>query len=327
MRIKAYDIAKGIGILLMVIGHITGMVPIHKFIYQFHMPLFLLLSGMLFNEHKWKSTQLFVVSRIKTILIPYAFFSIIIVWFLIALCGYNDIITILKTGIPHSVWFIIVLFHVEIIFQLFRKIMLKNLLSVILFAAIAFVIGKVLYYNDIVLPYKLSSIPICLFFYTIGFFLNTPPNVCVKKQNYGFFLPHYSSKIICILGIACLLLVYVYVYFTGYHTELAENKINLGGCLTALIGSYGIICISVLIERHFKFSTYVLSWLGQNTLAFIGLNTIFINLNDIYIRPHISMFILYKFVQFMTTVFFCALSSYVLNKYSPWIFGKRKAVI
>lgn len=44
-RDKSIDIAKGIGICLMIIGHMTGMIPIHKFIYQFHMPMFLIFSG------------------------------------------------------------------------------------------------------------------------------------------------------------------------------------------------------------------------------------------------------------------------------------------
>ena len=53
-RIAYLDIAKGIGILLVVLGHnyvrisIPGM---GKFIFSFHMPFFFLLSGMLFKAH------------------------------------------------------------------------------------------------------------------------------------------------------------------------------------------------------------------------------------------------------------------------------------
>lgn len=176
MRIKTYDIAKGIGILLMIIGHVTGMIPIHKFIYQFHMPLFLILSGILFNEQKWQNTKLFFVSRIKTLFTPYLFFSVIIVCFTMTLGANHDLITILKTGVPHAVWFIIVLFFVEIIFQFLRKYIIKTWSSLILSAIITFIIGKALSYNEIILPYNLSSIPICLFFYIIGFTIkNTPP--------------------------------------------------------------------------------------------------------------------------------------------------------
>lgn len=36
-RNQTIDVTKGLGVLLMLVGHMTGMVPIHLFIYQFHM--------------------------------------------------------------------------------------------------------------------------------------------------------------------------------------------------------------------------------------------------------------------------------------------------
>ena len=40
-RIEWIDIAKGIGILLVVLGHITKNEVLYEIIYSFHMPLFL----------------------------------------------------------------------------------------------------------------------------------------------------------------------------------------------------------------------------------------------------------------------------------------------
>lgn len=46
------DIMKGIGIILMVIGH-SGCPPFLKnFIYTFHMPLFFMISGYLITENR-----------------------------------------------------------------------------------------------------------------------------------------------------------------------------------------------------------------------------------------------------------------------------------
>ena len=44
-RDKSIDIAKGIGIILVVYGHLAC--PISEEIFLFHMPLFFLLSGFL----------------------------------------------------------------------------------------------------------------------------------------------------------------------------------------------------------------------------------------------------------------------------------------
>jgi fucose 4-O-acetylase-like acetyltransferase len=51
-RIAYLDVAKGIGILLVILGHnyVKASVPgMEKFIFSFHMPFFFLLSGMLFK--------------------------------------------------------------------------------------------------------------------------------------------------------------------------------------------------------------------------------------------------------------------------------------
>ena len=52
-RIEWIDIAKGIGIILVVIGHNfsdgENIIYLRKWIYSFHMPLFFLLSGILFS--------------------------------------------------------------------------------------------------------------------------------------------------------------------------------------------------------------------------------------------------------------------------------------
>lgn len=46
------DAMKGIGIILVVVGHMVWPFPINKLIYSFHMPLFVCLSGIVFNAEK-----------------------------------------------------------------------------------------------------------------------------------------------------------------------------------------------------------------------------------------------------------------------------------
>ena len=44
-RNETIDIMKGIGIILVIIGHMQDSFCIHKFIFSFHMPLFLLATS------------------------------------------------------------------------------------------------------------------------------------------------------------------------------------------------------------------------------------------------------------------------------------------
>jgi fucose 4-O-acetylase-like acetyltransferase len=71
-RIAYLDVAKGIGILLVVLGHnyIRISVPdLGKFIFSFHMPFFFMLSGMFFNP-AYPLTVLFK-RRFATLIRPY----------------------------------------------------------------------------------------------------------------------------------------------------------------------------------------------------------------------------------------------------------------
>ena len=67
------DYLRGIAILLMIIGHTSVYDPIRMWIYGFHMPLFFMISGLLFNKTKWHAVgyRQFLITRVKNYLIPY----------------------------------------------------------------------------------------------------------------------------------------------------------------------------------------------------------------------------------------------------------------
>lgn len=68
------DIAKGIGIFLVVLGHVPIPMWLTTPIYIFHMPLFFFLSGMFFHLNEDRKMGLY--KKIRTLIIPYFFFAI-----------------------------------------------------------------------------------------------------------------------------------------------------------------------------------------------------------------------------------------------------------
>lgn len=64
-RIEEVDIMRGIGIILVVIGHMGINSAIFRFIYAFHMPLFFFISGITYKEKR-------TVDNLKTLILPYA---------------------------------------------------------------------------------------------------------------------------------------------------------------------------------------------------------------------------------------------------------------
>ena len=53
-RIAWVDFAKGLVMILVVLGHATVYdIDLNKFIYVFHMPFFFIMAGFLLNLNKW----------------------------------------------------------------------------------------------------------------------------------------------------------------------------------------------------------------------------------------------------------------------------------
>lgn len=73
-RLEYLDAAKGLGILLVILGHIYAWNPninrkiLVTWIYSFHMPLFFIVSGMLIKYKNYCNIKEFIFSRIKHIL-------------------------------------------------------------------------------------------------------------------------------------------------------------------------------------------------------------------------------------------------------------------
>ena len=82
-RIEEVDISKGIGMVLVITGHLCVGAPLRNFIYSFHMPLFFVLSGFVYNIARARTRK---AIQIKKILAEYIEWSgVSVLWFLSAL--------------------------------------------------------------------------------------------------------------------------------------------------------------------------------------------------------------------------------------------------
>jgi fucose 4-O-acetylase-like acetyltransferase len=85
-RLTHFDIAKAIGIILVVIGHYypcsspEWYVKLREWIYSFHMPLFLFASGYIYIAFKKEEKYIdFILKKIKRLMLPYLATSFIII--------------------------------------------------------------------------------------------------------------------------------------------------------------------------------------------------------------------------------------------------------
>ena len=74
-RIPAIDVAKGIGIVCIVLGHVIPNSFVYSLLYAFHVPLFFMLSGLTY--HYKTDKRRFWLDKVRRILVPYVIFSLI----------------------------------------------------------------------------------------------------------------------------------------------------------------------------------------------------------------------------------------------------------
>ena len=74
-RNKSIDALKGVGIILMVLGHMHYSALFEKFVFGFHMPLFFCVSGYLYK--KPFSLKKYTVRKVQSLLVPYVSFGLL----------------------------------------------------------------------------------------------------------------------------------------------------------------------------------------------------------------------------------------------------------
>lgn len=78
-RDQTWDIVKGIGIVLVVIGHSGCPAYLKHFIYLFHMGLFFFISGMFLSNPNLNNLKHFIQKKINRLYIPFIVIGIILV--------------------------------------------------------------------------------------------------------------------------------------------------------------------------------------------------------------------------------------------------------
>ena len=155
-RLDWVDIAKGIGILLVIYGHVqqgiylSGMdaryfMHAENIIYSFHMQLFFFLSGIFVERSMSKGTDVLIWDKVKVILYPYFLWSLLHGSIQVILSPYtndkltgNALLQIAYKPIAHF-WFLQALFLSYIIYAVLRTFLPISILFIV---ALAMYIGK-----------------------------------------------------------------------------------------------------------------------------------------------------------------------------------------
>ena len=284
-RIQYLDVAKGLGIILVVLSHLLNQKSyLNIFIYSFHVPLFFCISGVFSNPNtKLKS---YIFKSFKRLIIPYiAFFFIGFVFTLIfnreiiEKSSINYIIwqfvfakpTDLNVG---PIWFLPCLFVVKVYFYIINKLLIikknifLNILSLLFIALIAFEIPVLEHKFQLSMPFKTDVAIMALVFYIVGYYLK---NEFINNSN---FINKYN---LCLISLSSIILVIVPYYLLGL-TNLSGG-IYGDDLFYYLLCSFSGTILIVSISYHMKESRLLL-FLGRNSLLFFSIHSLFIIFYD-----------------------------------------------
>ena len=312
------DIAKGIGIILVVLGHIE-IGAANTWIYSFDLPLFFFVSGICF--HYRDDFKEFLVKRLRRCLIPYVVFGIIIV-LVEARTGYlyesglkANFIRLIKQERYSTLWFLATLLLASIIFYWLVRICRKNTAAVLIISLILSGIFVYLDQNHIrALYWNLDTAFIVLAFMAAGYFIKNTAGILDRLLQLS-----RGRKIMAIL--ICFLInaatFALNIVISGEGLEMYWNSYGIYPIvlICALSGSLFAVLLSSMI--HFK----PLEALGRNSMTYFALHqSVFLWPLTLYLRkigmitfkPSIKN-IISKVILFVLIMLLCAIVDKIIR--------------
>lgn len=276
-RIEWIDMAKGYGIILVLIGHLN--IPIiTPLLYTFHMPLFFFLSGYVFKSDFYP--KLFLSKKIRKIIIPYFFLSIPMIFANIlreygGLFSFDNLQTEMSLFLIQerhtTLWFLSCLFVLNILIYPIIKIPnTKIQLGVVFFISI---LGLILWRVGInTLPWNCDVAFVVLPFMYSGYIIKIKG--ITNKLN--IFNWHYA---LLFLFITCLLGFINYKY-TGWRVDLFYSLFAIEPL--AYLNSFIGIITMIIVSK--KTSNSVIKYIGYNSMLYFAWHQtiIFPSINHLY---------------------------------------------
>ena len=312
-RLDYIDRARGILIILMVIGHIWQSGFVFDTIYAFHMPAFFVISGFLLHiTQSYKNPfQSFFLSRLFSFGIPLLFGEFLGIITDIMRNGVTLNIkgyvytTISLTYNNKNIWFLLVLFCIEMMFAAAMRFLKKDRQM--------WLLGIVLYLSRYILPVgngymsTLSDIFKYYIFFLMGYY------------GYTLFLKRKNAAV-CV----CTVILLIYVAF---NQEIKPNNFLIQNLVYIFIASCGTYITLWLSKCNFKEPiNHFLEYSGQNSIVILCTHRIYyaalglmLGVKDFKVTP------IGKGILILVTVFLLEIPTiYVINRWLPFLAGKRK---
>ena len=282
-RNRTLDIVKGIGICLVVLGHIQS--PTQTYMYGFHMPLFFMLSGMFFKEKYLDESVKYIKSRFQRLLLPFLLINIFAYfvfphevapwWRMFGIVSAIDY----PNSMLGAVWFLKTLFVVSLMFYIFLYVVRKlfHITTDYIWPAIFLVVAIV---TDYYTGPKISAWLFQCFFFSFGFYIKRYEALLISDVK-------LSPKAIMVAAVGGGTFVLL--------NSLREGDINscrytgiIPFAITGILGTWFTFRLSSIISQSLPKVATIFSFLGSRTMPIILFHWIAFNILRqlvIYVKP------------------------------------------
>ncbi|HIX66490.1 MAG TPA: acyltransferase family protein [Candidatus Anaerostipes excrementavium] len=284
-RIMYIDLCKGLGILMVTLGHITTLAnPVDMWMSSMKLSIFFVAAGYLIcltDYYQKKTFKGYIVKLLKSLIVPYLCFSVLGIGFrftamvlqhTVNMAAIKSYIfaTITFRGI-FALWFLPVLFLAEILFFCLIRYAPKllRLLILIVFPLLAVWYGEYLAQLKILLTplwyerisfvlFPIGKAMVALWYLYIGYL---GCKLCLKIK---------QRRILTFIGviffISNIFLSQQNMHVDMNHMEFGTNPecFFIGG----IIGSFGALLLFQCLEMYWKFP--VLNYFGRNSLILMS---------------------------------------------------------
>ena len=275
-RNPVYDIMKGIGIILMLIGHIPPGQRLFHFIYSFHMPLFFIVAGFFASTSKLDCGVLkkYASRLLLPVLVTMAFIIILapLRYFMDGNLNYTiaQVLSLLWAGdaLPtrfgllslEAMWFLVALFWAKCLFQGFGCLVNKSFAryqdEILLVFSFAVSSGAIFLHKFIpFVPWGLMKGLSAVWFLAMGWYSKRHP------------LPVY----VWIVFVICWLLA---LRFGSLDMSTYTYKTYPLDALGAVGATWLVYLLCKLIQNHTSLTSKLLRWFGMNSLLILCVNTL-----------------------------------------------------
>jgi fucose 4-O-acetylase-like acetyltransferase len=325
-RVLTIDALKGFAIFLVVLGHTIQYNnlnnfdnnPIFRFIYSFHMPLFIFLSGYIaFYSIPGKNIKEIVIKKTKLFIVPFLSWYFIISYLSSGIYQHENLIDYSNKLIKspdYGLWFLWILFWCFILLTIFLK--LTNLIKIknvmIKDVIVAIILMVILYY----LPINILGRSLLAWhfpFFILGFIIAKNKDLIMRKFN-------NNLQQFCVILFFILLIFWqrtldpIFINQIPSRISFLNKYIVLG--YRYLVALLGINFSYILIKNVQKTKIFdILKYIGYLSFDIYVLQFYFLiiisNVNESLIIFNGIIFIIFSVVSIFISL---SISKYIFSK-------------